>query len=465
MSTLCVMASPATQFLINVSDPAKAGIVQSIYSTGSGGVPRFIDSSGENFAISAVIPTVNPASGRYYDFASLESARTSGSLILALGDLEEPPTSGTFPLSYASDSTGLTALAYNIPAATLESALNANPGFIAGGFTCTVSKAGIDYQIAMNQVGARSLLVSATNLLLPTSTVYVSRKTLGTVSVKDVQIVRLVQLPAAMQDTWSALASVPAAGVTITAGASSYLWSITMPPGAYTGSASVVVTINSVPKTFVINWNDTAATLQTSIQALSNVGAGNATVTGSQGGPFAIEFASSLTSGITMVGTNINIAAPIGITGWLNPNTVVMLEKFDAAGNPDSISLNLAFQIKYPDDPFPRTVLQVGADVYKSVINTATIAPAPSGNLVYIPYAFAGTLTSGVDSGAIDISALGLSAAPTQAIFIGLDKHAAGDANITGSVIRGSVTATSVPFELNAVTDNANRIPHILVVP
>src|SRR6266571_740785 len=40
----------------------------------------------------------------------------------------------------------------------------------------------------------------------------------------------------------------------------------------------------------------TAATLQTALQALSNVGSGNATVTGGNGGPFTVTFAVSLGS-------------------------------------------------------------------------------------------------------------------------------------------------------------------------
>lgn len=470
------MSTPATPLLVNIADSNKSGIVSSIFSTAPGGTPRFIDSSGENFSISAIKPTSNSSSGRYYDFVALESARASGSIILALGDLEEAPTSGTWNLSYGGDATGLTTLSYNAAAIALQNALNANPGFIAGGFTCTVSKVGLDYEVTMNQVGARSLLATdGSNLLLPSSSVFVYRKTVGDSTTKDAQIIRLIQKPAAMQTVWAALAGVTSAGVILTAGATAYLWTMAMPDGAYSGAASVVVTINSVASTFVANWNDTAATVQLAIEALANVGSGKVTVTGSQGGPFGITFDPTLNSSITLVGTNINLAVPVGVTGWLNPNTDVMAEKFNSAGSPDSLSLNLALQIQYPDDPYPRTVLQISATVYKSVINTATIVPVSASAFYTSAQADArflaksqvvfGTMTAGADTGSVDISALGLTVAPTTAVFLGLGKHAAGDANITGSVIISTMTASSISFELNALTDNANRIPIILVIP
>jgi len=74
-------------------------------------------------------------------------------------------------------------------------------------------------------------------------------------------------------------------------------------------------------------------------------------------------------------------------------------------------------------------------------------------------------LEAGVDTGVLDITALGLSVPPAHASFLSLQKHAPGDANITGSVIQSEITTTSVPFELSAPTDNAQRIAVILVIP
>lgn len=55
-----------------------------------------------------------------------------------------------------------------------------------------------------------------------------------------------------------------------------------------------------------------ATTVQTAIQALSNVGAGNATVTGSAGGPYTITYASSL-------GTVVTTGSGASLTGGTAP--------------------------------------------------------------------------------------------------------------------------------------------------
>lgn len=99
-----------------------------------------------------------------------------------------------------------------------------------------------------------------------------------------------------------------------------------------TNPATDVVTITGAPTggTFTISvtrggstqttaglaFNASAATVQTAIQGLSNVGAGNATVTGSAGGPYTITFADSL--GATTVA-----ASGAGLTGGTSPSATV----------------------------------------------------------------------------------------------------------------------------------------------
>ena len=79
--------------------------------------------------------------------------------------------------------------------------------------------------------------------------------------------------------------------------------------------------------------------------------------------------------------------------------------------------------------------------------------------------AFSITLAQGVSSGSVDISSLALSAAPSYVFIFPPTKHAYGDANLYATVVKGGVTSTAIPFELNAPTDNANRIVQILVIP
>jgi hypothetical protein len=65
--------------------------------------------------------------------------------------------------------------------------------------------------------------------------------------------------------------------------------------GATGGTYTLSLTINGITKTTgAIAFNATALTVQNSLSALSNVGAGNVSVTGSNGGPYAVTFLKTL---------------------------------------------------------------------------------------------------------------------------------------------------------------------------
>lgn len=68
--------------------------------------------------------------------------------------------------------------------------------------------------------------------------------------------------------------------------------------------------------TATIAYNAAASAVQTALTALANVGAGNATVTGSAGGPYTVTFADSLGSMTVALGTN-------SLTGGTAPSVTV----------------------------------------------------------------------------------------------------------------------------------------------
>ncbi len=73
--------------------------------------------------------------------------------------------------------------------------------------------------------------------------------------------------------------------------------------------------------TATINWNDPASTVQTRLQALASIGAGNALVTGGPGPgtPFTVEFSSTLgyaSQALITLGTN-------SLTGGTSPNVSI----------------------------------------------------------------------------------------------------------------------------------------------
>ena len=123
-------------------------------------------------------------------------------IAFGVGEPDKAPTGGNFSLSYNGDSTGLVGLAFDITAGALQTALNANPAIGAG--AVTVSKSGSVYAIAWVAVGARSQLAAVTTSLVPqVITNAITRVQTGDANDTEVQLLRLIRKPYAMQDVWT----------------------------------------------------------------------------------------------------------------------------------------------------------------------------------------------------------------------------------------------------------------------
>jgi hypothetical protein len=106
---------------------------------------------------------------------------------------------------------------------------------------------------------------------------------------------------------------------------------VTINGGPTGGTFTITVTRNGAGvTTSALAYNAAAATVQAAIQALSNVGSGNAAVTGSAGGPFTITFNDSLgavtvtASGASLTGgtsptATVAQSAPGGDLGYYGP--------------------------------------------------------------------------------------------------------------------------------------------------
>lgn len=123
----------------------------------------------------------------------------------------------------------------------------------------------------------------------------------------------------------SALDPLPAFGYVITLGNT-----ITTLAGTNGGTFTLTFTSQAgqnAQTTSAIAYNATAATVQTAIAALSNVGAGNVTVTGSAGGPYTIVFTKAigptgnLTSSVTGLSASQTTAAQ-ALWGTVSATTV-----------------------------------------------------------------------------------------------------------------------------------------------
>lgn len=106
--------------IVDITAPNLDGILKEFGSEGRADPREFTRYDGNEFDFLFVEKTGDP-------LIPFRRADLTGYTIQsAIGELDDPPTAGTFDLSYNSSSTGLTGLAYNVSAATLETALNGN---------------------------------------------------------------------------------------------------------------------------------------------------------------------------------------------------------------------------------------------------------------------------------------------------------------------------------------------------
>jgi hypothetical protein len=128
---------------------------------------------------------------------------TSYSIRLGIGTPGARPTGGTFTVGDGSDTTA--ALAYNISAANLETALNAL-NTAAGPFSDTVTvsgSAGGPYKVTWDNTGAHASLTITPTALTPESGSTVSELVAGDGSTAEVQSIHLYQQPLVLVTSWT----------------------------------------------------------------------------------------------------------------------------------------------------------------------------------------------------------------------------------------------------------------------
>ncbi len=216
-------------------------------------------------------PLGNPS--RPWRYVSLPTTAYVG-----IGSPGQRPASGTFTLSWGGDTTS--ALAYNASAATVQTALNALASITtAGGVTVSASADGGPYQITWNNAGSRAAITGEPAALYPLSviTVYTDRE--GTVSLREIQILSLDRSPAALAETFTAIASPSGSITTIQAGASGTpeIQRITLDETTHDGTFTLTF---SGQTTAALDWDITAADLKTALEALSNIAVDDVAVTG-----------------------------------------------------------------------------------------------------------------------------------------------------------------------------------------
>lgn len=181
--------SQQREIVIDIDDPDRRGFFRDFDSTVKS--PIGINGRHAGMRFKARLGRRSETLIRPFDDVNTDGA----TIEICMGEPDKPVTAGTFLLSYLADSTGLTVLAFDITAAALEAALNANPAVLAAGEVDVETLSANAFSVTFRLVGARSLFGQSGANLFPEAQVGVSRDTTGDAGTREVQIVRLVRRP------------------------------------------------------------------------------------------------------------------------------------------------------------------------------------------------------------------------------------------------------------------------------
>lgn len=321
-------------------------------------VPRpFVQGDTINARIIGVEPNIGGDPTRPWRYVALPT-----SIYLGLGPVGESPTLGTFTLTYGADTTA--ALAYNITAAALETALNALASITsAGGIDVTGPDRG-PYQIVFRTAGSRTAITGNADLLYPLSSIQVYEARAGDTGTNEIQVVVIDRQPAALAQTFTAIA---APGITITTlqeGATDVPEVQRVALDATTHGGTFTLTFDGAT-TGALPYNITSANLQVELENLTTIGTANVVVTGSFP-EYVLTFIGLAGNQPAVTASAAGLSGPIGVEGAFALNTAGIEQLLDGEASIDT-KLEIAAQI----DGSPVTLIQTTATIINDQIPNA----------------------------------------------------------------------------------------------
>ena len=244
---------------------------------------------------------------------------------------------------------GLTALAYNASAATLQTALSSTStteGY--GSVVVTLFEPG-NYQVAWSTTGAVGTLYGSGSGLTPSSGVSVNSTVAGDGETNAVQVFELAQEPVAYCEPSTPLPVASITPIIAQHGSASpktnKIYTLEMTTGTYGGTFSLsMTTIAGVTSAFVVNGNVADSDLANTLNLASGITAGDISVN-RVGNSLNIQFqGTQAASDVPVISvSNIDLMAPMGVTGTMDLNTVNL---YIAFAQTTSDTLNFTFAIR-----------------------------------------------------------------------------------------------------------------------
>lgn len=240
------------------------------------------------------------------------------SCYLGIGDVGAAPSLGTFTLTFSGDTTA--ALACNATAAQVAAALNALASITAAGGVSVTGPDSGPFQIAFTSLGSRASITGNADLLYPLSSIQVYEARAGAADVNEIQVIVLDRQPAALAETFTAIAAPGITLATLQEGASGVpeIQSVALDSTTHGGTFTLTF---SGQTTAAIPWNATNDEIVAALEALSTIAVGDIAVTG-QFPEWIVTFQGALTgSQPAMTGSAAGLVGPVGVEGTLSLNT------------------------------------------------------------------------------------------------------------------------------------------------
>lgn len=313
---------------------------------------------------------------------------------MAIGAIGLTPTSGTFTVTFGANTTA--ALAWNITAVALGTALNLLASVIAAGGVVVQGNNGGPWTIIFNTPGAiGTLFAVGAGELVPPSVGLTARAVVGAAGVQEQQVITLVQAPAAVQTAWTP--TFPAIAVSrLQAGGAGLneIQRVTIPTGTYSGTFSLAFGAKS---TASLSYNIAASALQTALAALSTIGANNVNVVQSGVWTYDITFIGTLAglSQALVVASGVGLSSPMYLAAQLNLNVqgifnlltglttvqATLQVQQGAGGNLNTViqmpvTVNAALILGTPANPNPADPWQTLSQVNALIAAAAYVLPA-----------------------------------------------------------------------------------------
>ena len=286
---------------------------------------------------------------------------------VAVGPIDESPQAGTWKVSFGGDITA--ALAFNITAAALATALNGLASITAAGGV-TVSKIGDNYNIVFNNNGARGDILTDSTALIPLSTATVAKLQIGDSTRPQIALIHLQRTIAGLATSFTATPDCAITVETLAAwdgNRAEYRASISPDPKG--GSFSLA--FDAATGTDVSSASIAVGASGLDVQNALNLGALVDKVSVSQVGAYAYDItvtAQPGTNGLTANGAGLISFS--GYVGELSLNTAEAISLLDGA---NFVLTNL--EVEITSDSKTLTVLQIPCTLKNAVIDAGSVQP------------------------------------------------------------------------------------------